>query len=378
MRDPFNSMLQQACTWGDAYSTRMLLRDDRIDPRHLNLLQLATQNEHLGTINVLLQDDRIRSDVNARALRDDSPSQKMYTFWNMYAQRQGKRRTYADEEGVYKRSNALIGEPLDVFVKNKDRFILLITKMTHSQVDFLSTLDQLTPTELERAINWMLLPDMSGAVKRKMQAQSVLQAFEEMATTATVFKLWNVYHLVTNIHILKQAALVRPQDGDSYAIFWAVYRNYPDLLKALLKDGRADPNQYFTPFLVAISSGDLELVSAFLKDGRVNPAKDANLALRYACEQGDPAMVQLLLADDRVDPTAQDHECMIVAARQGNVMILKELLTDRRVDIDIKRATMEREMEKYGSPIWNVWNDYIERKERRMNASESVIKRTKK
>ena len=379
MRDPFNTKLQQACTWGDAYAARTLLRDDRVDPRGLNLLSLATRNGHMETIATLLNDERVRNEINARDLRDDSPSQAFYTFWNTYAQRQGKRRTYADEESVYKRSNAPIGPPMGVFVKDKQRFQLLITKLTLSEKDFLSTLDQLTPFEIEDAINWMLLPEMSDVVKNKMNETSVLSAFERMAVTARIFDLWNVHAIVSNVHFLKRAALIRPQDKQGYAVFWAVQNDYLDVLHDLLKDGRADPEQYYgLPFLVAVSANNVGMVEALLRDGRVDPGKSDNLALIRASEWNYVSIVKLLLESTRVDPSAMDYESVNVATRQGNATVLRYLLADPRVHITRKRAIDTRDAQAFGSPVWKVWNNYIEREDRRANPTESVLKRTRR
>ena len=77
----------------------------------------------------------------------------------------------------------------------------------------------------------------------------------------------------------------------------------------------------------------VDVVKALLRDGRADPAALDSAALRSACKNGYTDIVKLLLQDGRADPTADWNYSIIQAILMGFSDIVALLLEDGRVQI---------------------------------------------
>ena len=82
---------------------------------------------------------------------------------------------------------------------------------------------------------------------------------------------------------------------------------------------------------LACNHGRIEVVRVLLRDGRADPGVNESYPLVLACNH-DIELVKLLLTDRRVDPGACDNRAIIVAATWGSADVVKLLLSDKRVD----------------------------------------------
>jgi ankyrin repeat protein len=122
------------------------------------------------------------------------------------------------------------------------------------------------------------------------------------------------------------------------AVISAALRNYTDILKVLLDDGRADP-RWADPryglrvaFELAVFKKLGKVLRLLIADGRADPASHENEPIRYAARFGHTEIVRLLLADPRVNAGDWNNEPICTAAVNGYVDVVRLLLDNKRVD----------------------------------------------
>ena len=105
----------------------------------------------------------------------------------------------------------------------------------------------------------------------------------------------------------------------------------PDILKIILKDGRADPKS--PSFWVdVVSDSPPKIVETLLTDPRVDPTWEDSRAIRIAICAGNLDNLTLLLRDGRADPSARKNKALRQAVKLGNLKAVSILIADYRVD----------------------------------------------
>ena len=123
----------------------------------------------------------------------------------------------------------------------------------------------------------------------------------------------------------------RGREGYDEEVIRATYC-YPEVLKILLRDGRADPTVVDSIVLrAACFAHNVESVRALLEDGRADPAARGNEAIRTASRCYDPELARILLADSRVDPSVLDNLALRTAVSYSSEVV-KLLLAHPQVD----------------------------------------------
>ena len=119
-----------------------------------------------------------------------------------------------------------------------------------------------------------------------------------------------------------------------------------EIVRLLLKDGRADPNKASdfkgeTPLFLASRAGHVEIVRLLLKDGRTDPNKADKggfVALHeVASDSINKDILRLLLKDERTDPNKANENgwtALHLASIREDVEIAEPLLKDERVDVN--------------------------------------------
>lgn len=112
----------------------------------------------------------------------------------------------------------------------------------------------------------------------------------------------------------------------------AIHSGNPELVQRLLNDSRVDPSASRNyPIQLAVQLGLDEIVDVLLADRRVNPADRNKLALRDAIQTGNFRIAQKLLNDRRIDPSDRGNELIRWAVANENWDAVDLLLTDPRV-----------------------------------------------
>ncbi len=94
--------------------------------------------------------------------------------------------------------------------------------------------------------------------------------------------------------------------------------------------GITESNHLDRALYLAAKNGHAEIVKLLLKNGRANPNALLSAPLRTACREGHVDVVKLLLEDGRVDPTAMNNQAVQFASANGHVDILRLLFFDKR------------------------------------------------
>ncbi len=85
-------------------------------------------------------------------------------------------------------------------------------------------------------------------------------------------------------------------------------------------------------FLRAVEKNDISSFNLLLSDKEIDPAKDANAALRTACEFGYEYIFKKLIEDSRTNPADLNNYAFRFAILGEHVNIAKILINDSRVD----------------------------------------------
>ncbi len=139
-----------------------------------------------------------------------------------------------------------------------------------------------------------------------------------------------------------------PSDEESYCLRYAAYNGHYKIVVALLEDGRANINDIFKypdPPLNLERLGievpedlnekfkeiDPKVLKLVLENDRVRQ-KFINRYLAYVCEHGHVETLKTMLKSSSVDPT-YNYNCSIrYAASNGHAPVVKLLLEDKRAD----------------------------------------------
>ncbi|ORY36632.1 hypothetical protein BCR33DRAFT_721861 [Rhizoclosmatium globosum] len=89
----------------------------------------------------------------------------------------------------------------------------------------------------------------------------------------------------------------------------------------------------------ATSSGNCEILKLLLKDGRANPTEGQTFSM--ACSQVNDQVVRLYLEDGRLDPSMNNQEALIHACWYEKLNIAKILVEDPRVDLETALNRLE-------------------------------------
>lgn len=136
-------------------------------------------------------------------------------------------------------------------------------------------------------------------------------------TTNTSYKQTMFSDAVENNNITRVKKLLRDNDVDpahenSESLYYAIDWGYTEIVRLLLKDGRANPNDY-----------DSDLPSDF-------PGQNFVLA----CKHGYTNIVWMLLLDNRIDPSVKDNRAISVAIKNGHRTIIQLILLNKQVTVD--------------------------------------------
>lgn len=117
-----------------------------------------------------------------------------------------------------------------------------------------------------------------------------------------------------------------PRSKGSRVLTTASEKGWANIVKMLLEDGRATPGEEC--LALAAKNGFHEVVELLLWDARCNPAP---IAINKASENGHHKVVKLLLKDKRVDPTLNHNEAIRLATMNNHLEVIKVLMEDERV-----------------------------------------------
>lgn len=142
-----------------------------------------------------------------------------------------------------------------------------------------------------------------------------------------------------SVDLLLEHGKAEPEKvGGIGAIKEAAIKGHHKIVESLLKDGRADPNEYVEAAMFrAILSGYHKIVKLVLEDGRYDPSKNNNWLINMASSKGQVKILKLLLNDPRVDPTARDNQVIRNVAKKKDVEMLRALVEDGRADLSVAR-----------------------------------------
>lgn len=121
----------------------------------------------------------------------------------------------------------------------------------------------------------------------------------------------------------------------------AIREENRDMIDILLDRNEVDPSRYNNDdFIVAVQTGDIEVVERLLADSRVNPAARENAAINICCKRGYADILDLLLDDDRVidhyalDEHSNDRLYLDLAAEHSHSRVIEVLLDALNPSLD--------------------------------------------
>ena len=130
------------------------------------------------------------------------------------------------------------------------------------------------------------------------------------------------------LNILLSDTRSMPHVLDSILLESASKRGIIRSVKALLDDGRSDPNKGIIP---AIVNKHVDIVRLLLEDPRVDPSENDHEPIKIALKHDiSEIIIMQLLKHDHVDPSFNHNQVFLHASRRGYINVVEHLLEDDR------------------------------------------------
>ena len=313
-----NTALTGAAEHGQSNIVRALLTDQRFDPNLSNkdgetALMLASGQGHAAAVEVLLTHERI------------DPNLINKLGWTALIQ--------ASQNGHAKVVAVLLSDTRtnpNLVNKGGETALLRAVHTDHDDVIKVLLANAHTDPNIKSENNWTALT--AASAKGYTEAVKAILADTRTDTEVTAYYGSNAL-IIAAKHVSKELP----------------NRHTDAVVKAILSDGRIDPNLSdragWTALMRAVDTDRDDVIKELLADPRTDPnikSDTERAALTYASVKGYTEAVKAILADTRTDPNILDlcnWTALMHAVRTDHDDVIKELLADPHTDPNIKSDT---------------------------------------